>query len=196
VSTHSPNVLVLYATTHGHTAKIADRAAAALRGCGIVTDLRDVSTDNTPTLGRYDGVVVLGSVHAGGHQKNLVRYATDHKLQLNDRPAAFISVSLTAAEDTDEAASTTGELIDEFVATTGFTPDVSEAVAGCLQYREYDFMTRLLMRVITRKHADAHDMSHDHEYTDWERVDAFTTEFGQRVHARADAPALALAPPA
>jgi menaquinone-dependent protoporphyrinogen IX oxidase len=34
------------------------------------------------------------------------------------------------------------------------------------------------MRIITRKHPEAHDMAHDHDYTDWDRVDAFAAEFG------------------
>jgi flavorubredoxin len=37
------NALVVYASTHGHTAKIAARIAAAVRDEGLEVDLRDVA---------------------------------------------------------------------------------------------------------------------------------------------------------
>ncbi|MDP2710000.1 MAG: flavodoxin domain-containing protein [Solirubrobacteraceae bacterium] len=37
------DALVVYATTHGHTATIADRIGAALRSAGLEVDVRDVA---------------------------------------------------------------------------------------------------------------------------------------------------------
>jgi menaquinone-dependent protoporphyrinogen oxidase len=182
----SAGVLVLYASTHGHTAKIAERVAQILTDEGVAGDLRDVAARGRVALAGYDGVVIAGSVHAGRHQKALVSFVKEHHTLLNERPTAFLSVSLTAADDTDEAHAATREMIDAFLDDTGLVPQVTEAVAGSLQYREYDFMTRLLMRVITRKHADAHDMHHDHDYTDWDRVDAVAAEFAQRLGTVSD----------
>jgi menaquinone-dependent protoporphyrinogen oxidase len=183
-----PRALVLYASKHGHTGKIARHVAQVLADEGVVTDLRDVVKEPPVDLGGYDGVVLVGSVHAGKHQKALVAFVKQHITLLSERPSAFLSVSLTAADDTDESVVTTRDMIDTFLADTGLVPLVTEAVAGSLQYREYDFMTRLLMRVITRKHAEAHDMHHDHDYTDWDRVAAVAAEFAQCL-VRAQAPA-------
>jgi menaquinone-dependent protoporphyrinogen oxidase len=176
-----PDVLVLFATTHGHTKRIAERIAHVLEDAGVSAHLRSVRWRPAPTPGDYDGVVVAGSVHAGRHQKELVAFVKDHVTVLNARPTALISVSLTAADDTEESAVTTRAMIDDFLDETGLVPELAEAVAGCLQYLEYDVFTRLLMRVVTHKHAEAHDTHHDHDYTDWDGVDAIATAFAQQV---------------
>ena len=180
-----PNILVLYASTHGHTAKFAAHLARRLEEGGAEVHLRDPASARNLVPADFDGVVIAGSVHAGRHQHELVEYVSRHHDALNSRPTAFVSVSLTAADDTDEAHVETPRMIDAFLEKTDLAPQMSEPVAGCLQYREYDFMTRLLLRVITRKHPEAHDMSRDHEYTDWDRLDAFVAEFAGRVAASA-----------
>ncbi len=63
-----------------------------------------------------------------------------------------MSVSLTAADATDESRTATRELIDDFLDDTGWTPDTTLPVAGALQYQEYDFVTRLVMRLIASRH--------------------------------------------
>ena len=181
---HSPTALVLFASTHGHTAKIAARIACALTTAGVETDLRDAASARSLSPGTYDGVVLAGSVHMGRHRKDLVEFAARHHASLNEQPTAFVSVSLTAADDNEESRLATREMTDRFLDDTGLTPDVVEPVAGCLQYREYDFLTRLLMRMILREHTDAHDMSQDHEYTDWARVDELASEFALRLGGR------------
>ena len=54
-------------------------------------------------------MLVGGSIHAGHHQKQLVEWITAHHTRLGARPSAFFSVSLTAADDTDEARADAGE---------------------------------------------------------------------------------------
>ena len=61
--------------------------------------------------------------------------------------------------------------IDVFCDESGWIPERTERVAGCLQYREYDVFTRLLMRVIAHRHGGSTDTSHDHDLTDYEQVD-------------------------
>jgi len=82
----------------------------------------------------------------------------------------------SAAEDTDEAHAATQRCIDEFCAQTGWTPARTERIAGCLQYREYDFSTRQLMRLMMRRIGHPTDASHDYDYTDWDGVDRFGRE--------------------
>ena len=61
--------VVLYATREGHTRRIAEHIAAALREHGVEVDLHDV---RTPRLSidwsRYDWACVAASVHAGHHE--------------------------------------------------------------------------------------------------------------------------------
>lgn len=67
------DVLVLYASTHGHTAKVAARIADGLRAVGVdEVDVRDGAADaGTLDPGAYDAVIAGGSLHAGHHQRSL-----------------------------------------------------------------------------------------------------------------------------
>ena len=94
------DALVVYATTHGHTAKIAARLAEAMRGEGLEVDLHEAWEAGDVGPGRYDLVVVAGSLHKEHHQKELVEWVADRRDALAGVPSVFLSVSLSAAEDT------------------------------------------------------------------------------------------------
>jgi menaquinone-dependent protoporphyrinogen oxidase len=174
-------VLLVYASTHGHTARIADRIARSLEGEGVEVDVRAVGDAGDASPRDHDGAIVGASLHEGRHQREIVEWVRHHRLPLDDCPNAFFSVSLTAADDTDEARAATQECIDDFLDDTGWTPNRSVAVAGALQYREYDPFSRLLMRLKMRQGGHPTDTSHDVDYTDWDAVDDFAREFAARL---------------
>jgi menaquinone-dependent protoporphyrinogen oxidase len=176
-----PGVLLLYASTHGHTEKIAARIAEVLRAQGVDVELCDGKERADADPARTDGVIVAGSLHSGHHQREIVDWVKHHRSALEDRPSAFLSVSLTAAEDTDEAHEATQKCIDDFVKDTGWTPSRAVAVAGALQYREYDVFTRVLIRLMMRRGGHPTDPSHDYDYTDWEAVERFGREFAELI---------------
>jgi menaquinone-dependent protoporphyrinogen oxidase len=165
--------LVLYASTHGHTAKIAARVAAALERAGVIVDLRrtDAKLDFSPS--DYDAVVVGASIHAGHHQREIVDWVRRHAASLGAMPSAFFSVSLSAADVNDEARVTARKYVDDLIEETGWTPSRTESFAGALQYREYDFFTRLLIKLMMHRGGHPIDTSQDYDYTDWDAVDRF-----------------------
>jgi menaquinone-dependent protoporphyrinogen oxidase len=176
------DALVVYASTHGHTAKIAARLAQAMRAQGLEVDVRDVAGAADAKPGRYDVAVVGASLHKERHQKEIVRWVTEHRDALEQVPSVFFSVSLSAAEDSDEARDATQRCIDGFCDETGWMPARTVAIAGCLEYREYDVFTRQLMRLLMRRMGHPTDASHDYDYTDWDAVD----QLGGEVAALAD----------
>ena len=172
-----PDVLTVFASKHGHTQKVAMRVARALEQDGVRTHLFDAGSPTLPVPGDYDGVIVGASIHAGHHQRAIVDWAERNRTTLGAMPSAFFSVCLTAADDTDESRAATRKYVDDFVEATGWTPRKSATFAGALQYREYDFMTRLLVRLMMHKGGHPTDVSQDYDYTDWEAVDRFAHEF-------------------
>jgi menaquinone-dependent protoporphyrinogen oxidase len=176
------DVLVIYASTHGHTAKIAARIAEGLRAAGVEeVDVRDAADAGGIDPASYDAAIAGGSLHAAHHQEELVEWVKSHRAALADRPSAFFSVSLTAADDTDEAREATQRCIDDFLAETGWTPARSVAIAGALQYREYNVFTRTLVRLMMRRGGHPTDTSQDYDYTDWDAVERFGREFAPLV---------------
>ena len=172
-----PTVLLLHASTHGHTSRIAARIADVLAAEGIRVDTRKAPLGGAdPSPADYDAVIVGASIHAGHHQKEIVAWARRHRTTLATRPSAFFSVCLTAADDTEESRAATRQYLDEFAEATGWTPTRTTTFAGALRYREYDFATRLLIRLLMHKGGHPTDTSRDHDYTDWDAVEQFARE--------------------
>ena len=89
----SSRMLVLYGTTDGQTRKIARRLGETLRECGAEVDVADAAGRMpAPDPDAYDAVVVAASVHAGGYQRPVRRWARAHAAALGRRPTAFVSV--------------------------------------------------------------------------------------------------------
>lgn len=175
------HALLAYASTHGQTAKIATRIAEHLRTAGLDVTLHRMGDGEPPDAGGFDLVVVGASVHAGHHQRVIADWVKSSLPALGSRPSAFFSVSLTAAEDSEEARATSAELIAELTRETGWQPPLTVALAGALQYAEYDVFTRLLMRVIARSHGQPTDPHEDLEYTDWDAVESFAARCADQV---------------
>ena len=140
-----------------------------MRGAGLEVDLQEAWEAGDVEPGPYALVVVAGSLQEH-HQKELVAWVADRRDALAGVPSVFLSVSLSAAEDTPESHVATQRCIDAFCAETGWTPTRSERIAGALQYREYDAFTRQLMRLLMKRMGHPTDVSHDYDYTDWDGV--------------------------
>ena len=66
-----PRAIIVYASTHGHTAKIAARIARALERAGLQPDVRDVAAADAVGLADYDAAIELAQpdvvlMRAGG----------------------------------------------------------------------------------------------------------------------------------
>jgi menaquinone-dependent protoporphyrinogen oxidase len=181
--TASARVLVAYASQHGHTAKIAERLGTVLRRSGVDAVVCPVTAVAEADVAGAAGVIAAASVHAGHHEREMLRWLEAHADALGDRPTALVSASLTAADDTDEARATTQRLIDDVLEDTHWTPTATLAVAGALQYHAYHLPTKLLMRMIARRHGASDDTSQDVELTDWEGVERFAAAFAATVSA-------------
>jgi menaquinone-dependent protoporphyrinogen oxidase len=173
------NVLIAYASTHGHTGKVCRRIADRLQAADLDVDLCDLAEGDWPDPAAHDAVIVAASVHRGNHQRTAIDWVKQHAIGLADKHTLFVSVSLTAAEDTEESQKVTRDLIDSFTEETGWTPGRAVSVAGALQYREYDFFTRTLMRLLMRHEGHPTDTSRDYDYTDWDAVEQLGDDFAR-----------------
>jgi menaquinone-dependent protoporphyrinogen oxidase len=172
-------VLIVYGTTEGHTARIADRMATVIRGEGHAVEARDAKEiRNQAVTGEVDGIIVGGSVHGGDHQSSLREFVKRNRDLLERVPSAFFSVSLAAADQDDESAAEVQTTLDKFVRETGWRPRRVEPIAGALVYTQYNVFIRHLMKLIVKRHGRAElDASRDYDFTDWEAVERFARDF-------------------
>lgn len=169
-----PRVLVTYHSSEGQSALIAERIAEGLRAEGAAVDLFEVG--HAPPPGDYDGVVLGDSVHAGRHSRALARYIAKHGDELDAMPVALFQTSLTSSQDDAEHTAEAHRLLHRLLDGTGLEPDIVGLFAGALAYTRYGWLKRRLMRRIAASEVGDIDVSTDHEYTDWEAVDAFARD--------------------
>ena len=170
--------LVAYGTSEGQTAAIAERIGDVLASAGhdaTLVHAKHPPADLEST--DYDGAIVGASIHIGSHQGYVGDFVRDHLEALNRRPSAFFSVSLTAAHEDPAEREPARELLEGFLAKTGWEPDRTLPVAGALKYSEYGLLKRVVMRRIAGNAGGGTDTSRDYEYTDWEELEAFAREF-------------------
>jgi menaquinone-dependent protoporphyrinogen oxidase len=176
-----PDILIVYASRHGHTAKVAQRLAESVLEPGVSVVSASVADAPCLRVADFDGIIVGGSIHIGDHDPELLAWVRENRHDLQRLPSGFFSVSMAAIED---GSPTAREYIDRFVEDTDWTPGRSIAVAGALQYPAYSFMTRQMVRQIAAHKGLSTDLSRETEYTDWSALEQFGQHFTEKVGAR------------
>lgn len=172
--------LVAYASTEGHTRKVAEFIAERLRIRGHRVDLVDTATPAVAQVQPiYRGVLAGGSLHNYKHQGALAQFLQANKPWLSALPLGFFSVSLSAALPGPEHRAEARRAADGFMAECGLEPVSTGCIAGALKYAELDYFKRLLLRQIAAKAGAGNDLRSDHEYTDWQQVEAFVDAYLQ-----------------
>jgi menaquinone-dependent protoporphyrinogen oxidase len=182
------NVLIVFGTKEGHTTTIVERMREAMEAQGHVVGVEHLEASNPPPAIPDDvqGLVVGGPIHKGEHLAEVRAFAKANGDGLERTPSAFFQVCLAAADPTPEAQTEIGKIRDSFLAETGWRPERAETFAGMLAWTQYDFFTRLLMKLIVRKHTspEERDTSRDVDYTDYDAVRRFAVEFADSLDAR------------
>ena len=176
-------ILIVYGTTEGQTRKIARFVNDRLRDRGERVTLID-STDLPKDLDvdGFDAVIAAGSVHNGRHQASLVHFVHDCRSDLQAKPTAFISVSLSMAGDAKEDRLDAAACADRFLLAAEWQPTVTHLVAGALRYTQYDFFKSWILKMIASAKGASTDTSKDHEFTDWRDLEIFVDAFLARVY--------------
>jgi menaquinone-dependent protoporphyrinogen oxidase len=171
-------IMIAYATSEGHTARIAGCIADVIRSEGYEPVPVEIKRSGAPAPDGYDAVIVGASVHAGRHQASIRDFVRKHRAALERVPSAFFSVSLSAAGSTSKAREEAEGCVEQFVRQTGWRPGRVGFFAGALLYTRYGFVMRWVMKRITiAKGSPDTDTSRDYVYTDWDGVKRFAAEF-------------------
>jgi menaquinone-dependent protoporphyrinogen oxidase len=177
-------ILIAYGTTEGHTARIAEYLADAIRDRGHMAEAVDLKRPRDGLLDGYDAVILGGSIHMGKHEECVRDFVLKNRMALERLPAAFFSVSLAAHGDMANAQA----YVENFEHETGWRPAHIGLFSGALLYRQYGFFQRLMMKKIvsSKPGSLSTDTSRDHEYTDWNQVRQFAEDFLERLVPKVD----------
>jgi len=171
--------LIVYGTTEGQTRKIAGFMEETLKAEGHLVTIAD-ATNDPPAPSGYDAVLIGCSIHIHKYQNAITHYITRHAEVLNKMPGAFFSVCMAVASDMVDEHKEAAKIASDFLVQTGWKPLMTTQIAGALKFTEYDFFKRLVMKMIAKREGHTVDTSKDYEYTDWNAVKKFVTEFAAK----------------
>lgn len=170
-------IQILYATSEGQAKCIADQVAGQLRARGFHTQCENVSTAVMRL--KPSAVLLVASIHVGRHSASAREFVKRNIPLFNEIPSGFISVSLSASDaDRSKARS----YITAFLEETGWKPDMTATIAGAIRYSAYGFLKKMMIKRIASQNNLPTDTSLDHEFTDWNEVDAFVEGFVDSMH--------------
>ena len=176
-----PRILLLYATTEGQTALIAERIAHTLREKAHSVDMLPADTDPARLdPAAYDAVMVGASIHYGRHPAYLCVQMSRHTDVLTARPCAFFSVSMSAGGPRPKPAAAQ-RYLDKFLRQTGWQPQLTASCAGALKYSLYGPIKRRVMIVFVGLGGGNTDTTQAYEYTDGDAVERFPDAYAQRL---------------
>jgi menaquinone-dependent protoporphyrinogen oxidase len=168
------NVLIVYGTTEGQTRKIAEGTALRVRERGHGTELLDSAVLVLDfNIDKYDAFIIAASVHQEYHQETITNFVMAHLKLLENKPSAFISVSLSAVLEETEAQ----KYLDRFVPMTGWRPRMTLLLGGALRFTEYDYFQEQIVKFIVMKRGNASTNKQDREFTDWNALAGFIDKF-------------------
>ena len=174
-------ILVLYGTTEGHTARIAESIRDTLCARGDRVDVVEAGrTGPSPVL--YDGVIVAASVHGGRYQRHIRSWVSANAQLLERKPTAFVSVSLGVLQQDADVQREVQAIVNRFLLSTEWRPTIAKNVAGALMYRKYGWLKRWIMKRLVAKAGGNTDASRNWVYTDWNDVRLFAEQFAALLH--------------
>ena len=171
-------ILIVYGSLEGQTKRIAERISAILEDKGHdVTTLPDDQVPADLALEQFDAAIVGGPIHMGKFPKPVKRFVTTHRDWLNKVPGALFTVCMAINSKRPGSREQAIRYGEEFLIQSGWRPGLSATFAGAVKYTQYDFITRIIMKMISKREGGSTDTTHDHEYTDWDSVAHFAEEF-------------------
>jgi menaquinone-dependent protoporphyrinogen oxidase len=170
--------LIVYGTKEGQTAKIAQFMGNIIDEHGHKADLYDAkSVPEHLSLDKYNGILVGSSVHIGYWSQAIRNFAQKYHTRLDNIPSAFFSVSMSAASPDTSATERLDHQVEKFLDKTGWHPRTTVHFAGCVAYTKYGFLTKMMMKAISKSQHESTNTSEDHVYTNWDKVKEFVNGF-------------------
>lgn len=171
-------LLIAYGTTEGQTRKVAEYIKTEAIKAGVVVAMFDTTAKPISPSG-FDAIIICASMHMHRYQTGVADYISSNFDALYGKPTAFVSVSLSAVNptDDDESYREMKDATEKFLHFTRWNPTFTEYVAGALRFTKYDFFKKYIMRQIAQKTHKQVSGDEDVEYTNWAKLSAFVTQF-------------------
>lgn len=170
-------MFLFYATHDGQSRRIADKIWGNLARKGINATLVDLSCgiQSASNWQSSDMIVLISAVRYGMHLPAANGFISEYVKLKNPPPLALVSVNLTARKPNRKTAQE-NPYLRKWIKRCKLSPAMAVAFAGRLDYPDYGWFDRLMIRLIMKITGGVTDPQARVEYTNWDEVNLFADE--------------------
>ena len=166
--------LIIYSSTDGQTKRICEtiKDYLSLNDKIKIISLNEVNTVN---LKKIEKVIIGASIRYGRHNKKVQDFVVKNKNILESKKTAFFSVNVVARKE-EKSTPETNPYVKKFLAKTKWKPNKVAVFAGKVDYPNYNFINRNVIRFIMMITNGPTNTDNAYEFTNWELVKKFALE--------------------
>ena len=168
------NILIIYSTTDGHTETICKRISNSLNNKNEIKII-PLNEATKIDLTVFNKIIIGASIRYGKHSKKLYKFINLNKNVLDQKQSIFFSVNVVARKP-EKNTPETNPYIKKFLKTSNWKPKKIGVFAGRVDYPNYGFFDKYVIKFIMFLTNGPTDTSQSYEFTDWSKVDEFARE--------------------
>jgi len=163
--------LIIYSSTDGHTKIICEKIKNTLKNSNHI-ELVSLSHAKNLNLSKFNKIIIGASIRYGKHSSELYKFIKTNKNILEKKETAFFSVNVVARK-IEKSNPETNPYFKKFLKISNWKPGKVAVFAGKVDYPNYNFFDRFIIKLIMFITKGPTDTSQSYEFTDWSKVKAF-----------------------
>ena len=166
------DLLFIVSSTDGHTLKICEEMKDQLDES---LEAQIISIEDAPKLNIRDHkkVVIGASIRYGKHNNKIFEYIDQNLDFLNSGQHAFFTVNVVARKQGKNGPET-NPYMQKFLKTSNWKPAKLGVFAGKINYSQYGFFDKHIIRFIMWIGKGPTDLKGEFEFTNWDEVKLFS----------------------
>ena len=146
-----------------------------MEGLCLESLILNIDRLNSVNLDNFDQIIIGASVKYGDHNKKIYNFVKNNKFLLKRKKTVFFSVNATARKSEKNTPNTNPYII-KFLKKTNWKPDHIGVFAGKIDFPNYNFLEKYLIKFIMWITNGPTDTTKTYEFTDWNAVKKFSRE--------------------
>ena len=166
--------LIIYSSTDGQTKRICEtiKDHLELNDRIKIVSLNEVNKVN---LEKIKKIIIGASIRYGRHNRKVQDFVIKNKHVLETKKTAFFSVNVVARKE-EKSTPETNPYVKKFLAKTKWKPDKVAVFGGKVDYPNYNFINKNVIRFIMMITNGPTNTDNSYEFTNWEMVKKFALE--------------------
>ena len=171
-------LLMIYSSTDGQTKKICERIIESLINKSSV-NLVSINDALNLNMENYEKIIIGASIRYGRYNSLVLKFVNKNIKILQKKYCAFFSVNVVARKENKNTPES-NPYIRKFFDRTEWKPNLVSVFAGKVDYPNYNFLNKFIIRFIMFITKGPTDTSMAYEFTDWDKVKLFADEINNK----------------